>query len=150
MTVWEYSLLRGCAENTENQANSSGCWHNSWDFCTPRLKCSTCLEGICLHERRSKPSTSPTRIHCSRSYSYTAYHCKSSDYSTEWLLTIHPSDSFLAPRVMGIYRRILLTSIPGKKTANIQTTAHLSGASSKFTFWLYYVRCVSFLIAVEI
>lgn len=96
MTVWEYRLLQGCAENTENQANSSGCWHNSWDFCTLGLKCSTCLEGICLHERRSKPSTSLTPIHCSRSYSYAAYHCKSSDYSAKWLLMIHPSDSFLA------------------------------------------------------
>lgn len=142
MTVWEYSLLRGCAENTENQANCSGCWHNSWDFCTLGLKCSTCLEGICLHERRSKPSTSPTPVHCSPSCSYAAYHCKSSDYSTKWLLMIHPSDLFLAPRVMGIYWWILLTCMLGKQTANIQTTAKLSGASSEFTSWFYHVRCI--------
>lgn len=50
------------------------------------------------------------------------YHCKSSDYSTEWLLMIHSSDSNPAARATGIYwKRIALIFMSVKQTARTYT-----------------------------
>lgn len=110
-------------------------------FFTLGLECSPCFEGVCLHECWSKSSTSPTQIHCCCNYSNAIYHCKSSDYSTEWLLMNHSSDSFPAQRVMGKYWWIALTFTSARQTGCLVFTANHSRALQKLFSCVYYVRC---------
>lgn len=109
-------------------------------FFTLGLECSPCFEGVCLHERWSKLSTSPTRIHCCCNYSNAICHCKSSDYSAEWLLMKPSSDSFPAQRWWeDIDELRWLLRLRGKLHQGF--TANPSRASQKLLPWIYHVRC---------
>lgn len=79
------------------------------------------------------------------------YHCKSSDYSTEWLLMIHSSDSVPAARVTGIYwKRIVLIFMSVQQTARIRSIQRTSEEPRQSLLPLFIMQGVFFLIAVEI
>lgn len=109
-------------------------------FFTLGLECSPCFEGVCLHEHWSKLSASPTRIHCCCNYSNAICHCKSSDYSAEWLLMKPSSDSFPAQRRWeDIDELRWLLRLRGKLHRGF--AANPSGASQKLLPWIHHVRC---------
>lgn len=114
-------------------------------FFTLGLACSPCYEGVCLHEWWSKLSTSPAQIHCCHNYSKAIYHCKSSDYSAEWLLMNHSSDSFPAQRAIQKYWQIALTFMSARQTGQ-QTTAGLLKSSQNVYYEIDAPNCSEKLV----